>query len=147
MLAAYHQLSEYTLSHQDKSFIHQHIVDAFTAQTADDETKRISLVFALAGLYLRCEKKLTGMQIQQVHLQMAKRKEHLPNLYMPKKRGAITVEDVLATEPGQQRDEMIDQWCAAVWRAFDKNRDTIAELTVPVINMVQFESKVAHATG
>jgi hypothetical protein len=32
----YHELSYYTLAHPDPSFIHQHIVDAYAAQHADD---------------------------------------------------------------------------------------------------------------
>ena len=49
----YHELSAYTLSHPDPSFIHQYVVDAFAAQTADENTKPIALTFALVGLYLR----------------------------------------------------------------------------------------------
>jgi len=48
----YHELAYYTLSHQSKDFIHQYVVDAFTAQEADNETKPIAIVYALAGLYL-----------------------------------------------------------------------------------------------
>ena len=31
----FHELSFYTLAHRDPTFIHQHIVDAYTAQHAD----------------------------------------------------------------------------------------------------------------
>lgn len=46
----YNELSCYTIAHGDAAFIHQHIVDAFIAQTADESTKPISLTFALVGL-------------------------------------------------------------------------------------------------
>ncbi len=48
----YHELSFYTLAHTGKTFIHQHIVDAYAAQAADAKTKSITIFFALAGLYL-----------------------------------------------------------------------------------------------
>jgi hypothetical protein len=64
----YHELSCYTLAHPDPSFIHQHIVDAYTAQHARETTKPIALVFALIGLYLHVEKNFTGRQVQRFHM-------------------------------------------------------------------------------
>lgn len=61
---AYEQLSYYTLSLQDNEFIHQHIVDAYAAQMANENTKPISLIFALVGLYLCIEKNYNGREIQ-----------------------------------------------------------------------------------
>ena len=49
---AYHELCYYTLAHRDPSFIHQHVVDAFAAQHADEKTKPIKLTFALVGALL-----------------------------------------------------------------------------------------------
>jgi len=43
----YYELSCYTLAHPDPQFIHQHVVDAFMAQTADQNTKSIGITFAL----------------------------------------------------------------------------------------------------
>jgi hypothetical protein len=65
---AYDKLSRYTLAHRSPAFIHQHIVDAFTAQHADMETKPIAIVFALVGLYLYVEKNLTGKKIHFAHM-------------------------------------------------------------------------------
>lgn len=47
--AAYDELQAYTLAHGDPAFIHQHVVDAWAAQHADEETKPIALTFALVG--------------------------------------------------------------------------------------------------
>ncbi len=52
---AYNELSYYTLSHPDPAFIHQNIVDAYTAQHAGQDTKPIAITFALIGLYLSVE--------------------------------------------------------------------------------------------
>ncbi|MEO6537457.1 MAG: DUF5946 family protein, partial [Ferruginibacter sp.] len=83
----YNELCFYTLSHPGKSFIHQHVVDAFTAQTANAITKEISIIFSLAGLYLYIENNFTGKEVQQFHMQMAKRKKAWPNIIKPENRG------------------------------------------------------------
>ncbi|WP_344981025.1 DUF5946 family protein [Compostibacter hankyongensis] len=125
----YNQLCFYTLSHPDPAFIHQHAVDAYIAQTAGTGTKPISIVFALAGLYLLIEKNYTGRQIQQAHQRMAAHKKHWPFISLPAKRGGITVTEVVAVPAGPQRDEMIHAWCAAVWEAYGAGREAIVAVT------------------
>jgi flavodoxin len=124
----YHELSFYTLSHPDPAFIHQHIVDAYTAQTANEKTKAISITFSLAGLYLYIEKKFTGKQVQQFHQKMAENKKEWPELILPEKRGNIDVSGVLAASPGPERDKMIRKWCKSVWNAYKDNRAAITDL-------------------
>ncbi|MEJ2758397.1 MAG: DUF5946 family protein [Anaerolineales bacterium] len=114
----YHELSYYTLSHSSPDFIHQHIVDAFAAQQANEETKPIKLAFALIGLYLHLEKGYSGKQVQQAHMQLGKEHKSWPEFSLPDYRGDIAVDDVLAAEPGEQRDAMIHAWCQAVWKAY-----------------------------
>jgi hypothetical protein len=63
----YYELSYYTLAHDDPRFIHQHIVDAFAAQTANQDTNPIKVAFALIGLYLYLEKDYTGKEVQLAH--------------------------------------------------------------------------------
>jgi hypothetical protein len=62
---AYDQVRYYTLSLGDPAFIHQHVVDAFIAQHADENTKPIAITFALVGLYLHVEKGFSGQQVQR----------------------------------------------------------------------------------
>lgn len=124
----YLELSYYTLSHPDASFIHQHIVDAQAAQTADENTKPIKITFALVGLFLYLERGFTGKQVQQAHVEMSKNKIQWPKLSLPAARGRIAVADVLAVSPGAERDEMIGKWCETVWEAFKENRNTIVDL-------------------
>ncbi len=71
----YNELSYYTLAHTDPSFIHQHIVDAYAAQHADENTKSITLTFALVGLYLHIEKKYSGKEVQRAHMQLANQRK------------------------------------------------------------------------
>ena len=129
----YNQLSYYTLAHPDASFIHQHIVDAFTAQTADVHTKPIAITFALAGLYLNIERKFSGKQVQKMHMNMARRRKTWPIFQLPENRGSITVSDVLATLPGKERDNMIHQWCQSVWDSFKESRGEIKAFVGPYL--------------
>ncbi len=120
----FEELSFYTLSHPDFDyFIHQLIVDAFTAQTADKDTKKISLVFSLVGLYLLIEKNYTGKQIQQAHTVLSNYKEYLPEIKLPENRGEITISNVLESE--LNRDEMIKKWCSSVWKAYESSKEEI----------------------
>lgn len=41
---AYHELQAYSITHGDPAFIHQHVVDAWTLQHADEHTKPIAIV-------------------------------------------------------------------------------------------------------
>ena len=125
----YNELAYYTLDHPDKIyFIHQHVVDAYTAQHAYDKTKPIAIIFALAGLYLYIEKKCTGKQVQRAHIRLSKNKKELPAVKLPEQRGEILISNVLETPPGIQRDIMIKQWCNSVWQAFEESHDIIASL-------------------
>ncbi|MEL6535151.1 MAG: DUF5946 family protein [Bacteroidota bacterium] len=120
------ELSYYTFAHPDANyFIHQLVVDAQTAQTADNSTKKIGLVFAVVGLYLLNEKGYTGRKIQQAHAHLSQHKEALPEISLPTKRGDITIEDVLAST--EDRDEQIKAWSASVWQAYEESWEVIRQ--------------------
>ena len=123
-----HELMFYTLAHGDPAFIHQHVVDAFGAQNATEESKPIAVVFALIGLYLHLERGFNGRQVQRAHMQLGtpRRTWSMPEL--PDRRGAIRVSDVLASAPGSERDIMIDVWCNSVWEAYAHLHGQVAEM-------------------
>jgi len=125
----YEELSFYTLSLQDEDFIHQHVVDAYSAQTAKADTKPITVFFSLAGLYLFVEKNYTGRQVQTAHLQMAKKPKEYPKIIFPESRGSVTVKNVLDAPPGSERDKVIRQWCVSIWKAFSDQHEAIISLT------------------
>jgi hypothetical protein len=128
-LEIFHELSFYTLSHKGVNFIHQHIVDAYTAQTATIQTKPISIYFALIGLHLFVDKKFTGKKVQQAHIDLAKRNiKSFENISLPEFRGHITVSEVINIEPGDKRDEMIALWCASVWGAYSNEQKKLLML-------------------
>jgi hypothetical protein len=124
----FYELSYYTLAHPDPSFIHQHIVDAFTAQTANADSKPIGVVFALIGLHLYLDKDYTGKQVQQAHMTLARHKRDWPRFDLPESRGEITVADVLSEPAGPGRDAKIREWCASVWEAYSERHEKIRDL-------------------
>ena len=130
----YNELLFYTLGHPDMAgFIHQHVVDAYAAQKADENTKPVSITFSLAGLHLFIDKNYSGRQVQQAHIKMSKNKKVLPAIILPFHRGNITISDVLRASPGQMRDIMIKKWCISVWEAYKDNHEIIAALVKNVL--------------
>lgn len=125
---AYDELQCYTLAHGDRAFIHQHVVDAWAAQHADERTKPIALTFALVGLYLHVEKGFSGRQVQRAHIGLAQHKRNWPSFALPHERGCVTASHVVATPAGPERDQAIDAWCASVWDAFGETHQAVAEL-------------------
>jgi hypothetical protein len=126
--AAYHEVCAYTLTLGDATFLHQLVVDAWSAQRATSATKPIRLCFALVGLYLHVEHGWTGRAVQQAHMKLAARPEAWPVASLPAMRGTITARDVLAATAGADRDAAISRWAAAVWTAFAENRAPVAAL-------------------
>jgi hypothetical protein len=125
---AYDELRCYTLGLRDRAFIHQHVVDAFGAQHADERTKPIALTFALVGLYLLLERQFSGRQVQRIHMQLAATGDTWPVFPLPAERGPVTVAEVVKAPPGPERDAAIHAWCASVWRAFAASHRAVAEL-------------------
>jgi ribosomal protein L4 len=125
---SFDELCCYTLERGDATFIHQHVVDAFTAQHAGERTKPIALVFALVGLYLHVERHFTGKQVQRAHMTLAVREREWPSIVLPVSRGTITAADVLAVPAGAARDNAISDWCRSVWADFVANRQTLVEV-------------------
>jgi hypothetical protein len=124
----YNQLAYYTISHPDPSFLHQHVVDAYAAQCACEDSRTIQIVFALVGLYLYLEKGFSGRKVQKAHMQLAKRRRNWERPALPAARGAIGIVDVLAAAPGEPRDRLIGEWCRSVWNAWRTERDPIVSL-------------------
>jgi hypothetical protein len=122
---AENELLAYTLAHRDPAFVHQHAVDAMTAQRADAHTKPIALVFALVGLYLHLEKGVTGRQVQRIHQRLAQHREAWPTWPQPTSRGTLTAADVLAQPAGPDRDRALAAWCATVWAAYADTRPAV----------------------
>ncbi len=133
----YFELCYYTLAHPDPSFIHQHVVDAYSAQCANESTKPITLAFALIGLFLYLEKNYSGKEVQQAHMQLANRRKQWPKFVQPESRGEVTVVDVVAVSPGKGRDEMIRKWCVSIWGAYRESHQEVASIVQTELRRVR----------
>ena len=125
---AYDELQCYTLGHGGPEFIHQHVVDAWAAQHADEQTKAIGLAFALVGLYLHVERGFSGQQVQRVHMKLGRCKRNWPSFPLPRERGSVTATQVMSAPAGPDRDRAIHSWCASVWEAFRDSHRAVADL-------------------
>lgn len=125
---AYDELYAYAMTRGRETFLLQHVVDAFAAQRAEADAKPIRVAFALVGLYLHVEKGFTGLQVQQVHMRLARTKRGWPKLVLPEARGSVTAREVLAAAPGIERDAAVDRWCASVWEACSMHRDSVIQV-------------------
>jgi hypothetical protein len=126
--AAYDELAAYALAHGDPAFIHQHVVDAFAAQHATEDSKPIGVAFALIGLYLHLERGRSGREVQQAHIRLARRRRQWPVFSLPATRADLTIRDVLAAAPGPERDRTIDAWCGSVWEAWSGSHASVVAL-------------------
>lgn len=125
---AYEALQCYTLELRDLAFIHQHVVDAWAAQHADQHTKPIGLTFALVGLYLHLERGFTGRQVQRAYMTLGRSRRRWLPLPLPRERGHVTATEAMAAPPGPARAQAIDAWCASVWHAHRESQAAIARL-------------------
>jgi hypothetical protein len=124
----YDALAEYTLAHHSPEFLHQHLVDCFTLQTAQADTKPIGVVFSLVGVCLASEYGFNGKEVQSAHIQLARIKTQYPQLALPDFRGATTIADILNVAPGASRDAALRAWCKDVWQFCAEHHDMIRTL-------------------
>lgn len=129
----YGEMTAYTVTHGDQAFIHQHLVDAYGAQHAGEQSKPIGVAFGLIGLYLACEKGYTGRQVQHMHMLLANRSKHWPTFTPPERTGGLTVQDALRTLPGDERDAMLMRWAASVWEAWSPEHERVKALLAAVM--------------
>lgn len=124
----FHELSCYSSSHADPKFIHQHVVDAFALETADEETKNIKVVFALIGLFLHVEKNFTGKEVQNAHIKLGKPNKAWPKLVLPINRGDISIKNVMECPEGLKRDMAIEKWCISIWDSYSHCHESVEKL-------------------
>lgn len=130
----YNELSYYSLTHRDKDyFVHQHIVDAYSASHPSKEDKAVKLAFALIGLCLFVNYGYTGRQIQQAHMELAKTRKVWPLFKSPEKKSKITISDILKTTTYSSRDALIKDWAKEVWQTWQDQHKIVMEIVEPYI--------------
>src|SRR5215471_947677 len=125
---AYNELQAYSLGLRDPAFIHQHVVDAWMLQHANETTKPIGVAFALIGMYLHFEKGFSGKEVQRAHMAMGRRSKNWPRFPLPAGRGSMTAADVMGAPAGPERNRAIEAWSSSAWRAWSESHAAVADL-------------------
>lgn len=125
---AHAHLAAWSLTLGDPAFVHQHVVDAWTAQTATVRSAPIGVAFALIGLCLHLEHGRTGREVQQAHMRLARVRRDWPVFALPTERGAIGPADVLAEAADPDRVAAVRGWCEAVWGAYAASQASVRAL-------------------
>jgi len=127
----YGALTAANMERTDPFFHHQLCVDAYGAQHSGAPAKPITVVFALVGLYLAVERGFTGRQVQQAHMELARKAGtgfDWPRLEPPEPSWDMTAADVMNAEPGKAREEAIKKWAETVWKSWAPRHDRIRAL-------------------
>ena len=126
---AFSDLACYTVAKQDPAFIHQHAVDAYEAQHGGGNSRPITTVFGLIGLYLTLEEGYTGREVQAAHMRIARVRKDWPRLEPPPQPAKLTVIDVLRADTDEKKDAMIRLWSESVWESWEHRHAWIRETT------------------
>lgn len=126
--AASLDLAAYDIERARPDFLHQQAVDAYAAQHPGPPTRPISVWFALVGLHLFADRGLTGRQVQRAHMQLARERTAWEPIQAPASLAGVTVGDVLAQPPGDQRDAALGDWARWVWSRWADHHDEVAAL-------------------
>ena len=122
----YSELSSYTIGKQDIHFIHQHAIDAYSAQHVGNGMKNITVAFSLIGLYFAVEKKYNGRQVQRIHTLLSRQRHTWEVLTAPEKAiYSLTIDDVLEKGPGDARDKMLREWMMDVWEGWEHQHEWV----------------------
>lgn len=120
------RLTAYNLQQASDDFRHQVAVDTYAAQHPGLPAKRVTLWFALGGLHLALEEGWTGRQVQVAHQRLSRLDKAGPDLDHLAVQSDMTVGDVMAARPGDERDTALMEWARAVWRAWSPSHAAIA---------------------
>jgi hypothetical protein len=130
---AFSDLACYTVAKQDLAFIHQHAVDAYEAQHGGGNSRPITTVFGLIGLYLCLEEGYTGREVQAAHMRIARIRKDWPRLEPPTQPAKLTVMDVLRADTDKMKDAMIRQWSESVWEIWDHRHAWVRKTTTRML--------------
>jgi Family of unknown function (DUF5946) len=116
---------------------HQLAVDAYSAQHAsrevDGDVPLISVAYALVGLHLALDRRMSGLEVRAAHQRMGKPDASWPRLPAPARTGSVTVFDVAAAGAmvgsAAGHAKAVRTWAEAVWQAWATQQGAVAALT------------------
>ena len=115
---------------------HQLCVDAYAAQHAlrdvGGDVPPISVAYALVGLHLALDRRVSGLEVRAAHQRMGKPNASWPRLPAPERTGTMTVFDVagagamVGSVAGHAN--AVRAWAADVWQAWALQHAAVAVL-------------------
>ena len=84
-----------------------------------DFLKQYAMIVLSILTALALERGATGLQVQRAHMFLGKTRRSWPELEWPTHTASLTVRDVLNASPGDVRDAVLLDWCAAVWASWN----------------------------
>jgi hypothetical protein len=120
---------------------HQLAVDAYAAQHASrdigGDVPPISIAYALVGLHLGLDRRVSGIEVRAAHRRMGKPDASWPRLAAPDHIGTVTVFDVAAagTMVGSVAGhaKAVRAWAADVWQAWALQHAAVAALAARLL--------------
>jgi len=121
----YDELAALSLSLRDPDFIQQLVVDSYAAQHSSPMMKPITTAFALIGLYLTFERGYTGKEVQQAHMDIAKKRREWPRFNPPSNTNMVTVQQVLNSIKKDNYRSPITRWGKSVWDMWGPEQENV----------------------
>jgi hypothetical protein len=131
----YNELAAWTVTQDEKEFIHQHLVDAYGAQHIPPNPKLVVPTMTLVGLYLAVERGFTGKQVQKAHMIIAKQTRDWPTFVLPTQRATTTILDVLRV-PDNDKPTALLAWCKSVWQLWNHEHVRVADFAKQYLEYV-----------
>jgi hypothetical protein len=116
------ELTAFFMMNPDLTFRAQHAVDAYGAQHSGGVTKNVTIAYSLIGLYLALERGQSGRQVQQAHMELAKKSIQWPSLALPARSYSLTIADVLNADE-TTRNDILMKWAQCVWDAWKEHHE------------------------
>jgi hypothetical protein len=114
--ATYGEVLGYEYGHMAKvGRWHQLLVDTYAAQHAGDRSPAIATAFALIGLCLTLDHGWSGIDVRDIHQQLASRYRDWPSFSRPPGQVDTTIQDLALAGSPADYAAILQRWAGAVW--------------------------------
>ncbi|WP_112248375.1 DUF5946 family protein [Kribbella monticola] len=131
------QLLGFEVDHQAAlGHLHQLRIDAYGAQHVGPQTRPITTIFALNGLYMYFERGSGNLDVRTAHGIMANSYSEWPVLTPPTRVGTLTAHAVLQAAPDGVRavEQRLIEWARQVWEAWPgQDQQLVRDLTIQLV--------------
>jgi hypothetical protein len=129
------ELLGFEIDHQaELGYLHQLRIDAYGAQHVGPQTRPITTIFALNGLYLYFERGSGNLDVRAAHGIMANSYSDWPVLTPPAQVGTLTAHAVLQAGTVAEVEKKLIEWARQVWEAWPgQDQQVVRDLTIQLV--------------